>query len=420
MNGKATVVITGLGIVGPLGIGREAVCAALDAGRTGLRRIESHDVTGQTAKVAGVVVDFDPLLYVKPRKALKVMARDSQLTIAAASLAREDARLASDGVDPERFGVIMGADVIRNPMIEVAEPFMGSMENGEYDFSRWGQNGMRACFPLVMLKLLPNMPACHVSIAHDARGPNNTICMAEASSLSALGESQRLLERNWADVMLAGGVSSRINPYDLLRSSLGEEFSPCDDPARASRPFDADRDGQVRGEGATILVLERRDFAAKRGAAPLAEIRGWGSAHEHVAPGGSPSGQAVRTAIGKALQDARLSPSDVGFVSAHGLATRHGDLAEAKALRETIPGRPVFAPKSYGGNLGAGCGAIESALAVLALSRGRVPPTLHCDRPDPACGLTILREPLANFPPTCVVVNYTPVGQAVAMVLAAP
>lgn len=418
MSQTTSVVITGLGIVSPLGVGRDAVCASLDAGRSGLRPLQ-HDATGQPAKVAGIVVDFDPTEFVKPRKALKVMARDSQFTIAAASLAHTDAKLTAGVVDPDRVGVVVGADIIRNPLTEVALPFRGSFANGEYDFANWGGTGMRDCFPLEMLKLLPNMPACHVSITHDARGPNNTVCMAEASSLSAIGESQRLLERNWADVMLAGGVSCRLNPYDLLRDSIAGEMSSCDDPHRACRPFDADRDGQIRGEGATILVLERSDFAARRGATPLAVLRATASAFEAVAPGAEPSGAAVRSAVTKALQEANLTPDQIGFVSAHGLATRAGDRGEAAALRAVVPGRPIFAPKGYVGNLGSGCGALEAALAILSLNRGRVPPTLHCDRPDPECGLNMIREPLANFPPTCVVVNYTSRGQAVAAVLAA-
>lgn len=419
MSQATSVVITGLGIVSPIGIGRDAVCASLDAAQTGLRRLE-HDSNGQPAKVAGIVADFDPTNFVKPRKALKVMARDSQFTIAAASLACEEAKLTAGAFDPDRVGVVVGADIIRNPLTEVALPFRGSFADGKYDFANWGGTGMRDCFPLEMLKLLPNMPACHVSITHDARGPNNTICMAEASSLCAVGESQRLLERGWADVMLAGGVSCRLNPYDLLRDSISGEMSPCDDVNRACRPFDVDRDGQVRGEGATILVLERAEYAARRGAKPLAVLRATASAFEAVAPRGEPSGAAVRAAVVNALAEAKLTPDQIGFVSAHGLATRAGDRGEASALRTAVPGRPIFAPKGYVGNLGSGCGALEAALAILALSRGRVPPTLHCDNPDPELALNLIREPLANFPPTCVVVNYTPRGQAVAAVLSAP
>lgn len=421
MSAGPSIVVTGVGVVCPLGIGRAAVSESLAAGRGGIRPVRDFDVTGLRAKVAGLIEGFDPQQYVRPRKSLKVMARESQITLAAAELARTDAQLPAAGVDPERFGVVCGAEVIRNPLEDVAEPFRGSMEEGEYSFSRWGEGGIRACFPLVMLKLLPNMPACHVSIAHDARGPNNTLCMREASGLSALNEARLALERGWADVMLAGAVSSRVNPYDLLRYQLGEELSACDDPDRACRPFDVDRDGQVLGEGAALLTLERGDFAARRGATVLAELRGFGAACEPVAPGGTIGGAAVRAAVERALADAQLSPADVGFISAHGLATRAGDAAEARALGAVLPDCPVFAPKSYFGNLGGACGAVEAAVAVLALVAGSVPPTLHCDRPDPECPINVIRAVRPTTArPTCVVVNYTGAGQAVAAVFSAP
>jgi 3-oxoacyl-[acyl-carrier-protein] synthase II len=421
MSALPSVVITGIGVACPLGIGREAVEQSLAARRAGFRRLDDLSTTGLRGKVAGIVPDFDPALYVRPRKSLKVMARDSQLTLAAADLVRTDARLSADSVDPDRIGVIFGADVIRNPLNEVAEPFRGCFEEGEYDFARWGEGGMRVVFPLSMLKLLPNMPACHVSISQDARGPNNTVCLREASGLAALGEARRVVERGWADVMLAGGASSRLNAYDLARFELGEEVSACDDPDAACRPFDSGRDGQVLGEAAAILTLERADFAARRGATVLAEIRGWGSAGEPVAVGASITGRSVRAAVEAALADARLKPGDVGFVSAHGIATRAGDAAEAQALNAVLPGRPVFAPKSYFGNLGGACGIVETAIAALALARGSLPPTLHCERPDPACPVNLVRDaPLTSFAPVCVVVNYTGAGQAVAVVLSAP
>lgn len=414
-----SVVVTGVGLVCPLGIGREAVEQSLEARRTGLRRITEFDTSRLHAKVAGIVEGYDPAQYVRPRKSLKVMARDSQLTLGAADLGRSDAKLGVDAVDPERFGVLFGAEVIRNPIIEVAEPFRACIEDGEYDFARWGDNGLRACFPLSMLKLLPNMPACHVSIAHDARGPNNTICLREASGLSALTEATRVIERGWADVMMAGAASSRLNPYDLARFELAEEVSACDDPDRACRPFDVDRDGQVLGEGAGVLTLERGDFAARRGATILAQVIGCGAASEPVVPGGDLSGSSIRTAIERALADAKLAPIDVGFVSAHGTGARAGDKAEARALNSILPGAPIFAAKSYLGNLGGACGLTEAAIAVLALVRGSVPPVLHCERPDPACPVDLIREaPLTSFAPTCVVVNYTTAGQAVAVVLA--
>lgn len=419
MNAEEPAVITGLGVVCPLGIGRDAVWEAFRTGKSTLRPITAFDTTGLTAKVAGEVEGFDPAVYVKPRKALKVMARDAQLTVAAAGLSRDDSGLAEGGVDPERFGVIFGGEVIRNPLEEVAWPFRGSMVEGQYDFARWGSTGMTACYPLSMLKLLPNMPACHISIGHDARGPNNSICMAEASGISAIGEATRVIQRGQADLMMAGAASSRVNAYDMLRRQISEEMSPCTDPERAGRPFDVDRDGQTRGEGAAVLTLEGRRHAEARGARIFAEVRGWGTGIDPRVAGRGFIGDCVRFAVERAVADAKLTPRDIGFVVAHGLATRQGDLAEAVALRAALPGVPVFGAKGYMGCLGVACGAVEAALAALVLDQGYLPPTAHCDKPDPECGLEVVHgAPLTTFAPTCVVVSYTAAGQATAVVLA--
>ncbi|MBL9091348.1 MAG: beta-ketoacyl-[acyl-carrier-protein] synthase family protein [Planctomycetaceae bacterium] len=421
MSADARVVITGLGVVCPIGIGRSEVWENFRAGKSGLSPITSFDTTGLKARVCGEIVGFEPAEYVKPRKALKVMARDAQLTVAAAAMARDDAALPVDSVDPERFGVIFGGEVIRNPLTEVAQPFIGSMENGEYDFARWGTGGLAMCYPLSMLKLLPNMPACHISIGHDARGPNNTICMAEASGLSALGEATRVIQRGQADVMMGAAASSRVNAYDLLRHQLGEEVSSEESPLRACRPFDVDRDGQVRGEGAAVLILESGAHAASRGASPMAAISGWGAAGEPVGAGKTFNGDCIHRAIMKALADAKLTAKDVGFVVAHGLATRAGDRAEARALRESLPGVPVFAAKGYFGCLGTACGTVEAALAAMALAAGELPPTPHCDKPDPECGIDVVHgRPLTSFAGSCVIVSYTPAGQASALVLTKP
>ncbi|MBA4015905.1 MAG: hypothetical protein C0483_01820 [Pirellula sp.] len=419
MNAEAPAVITGLGVVCPLGIGRDAVWEALRSGKSALRAITDFNTAGLTARVAGEVQGFDPVVYVKPRKALKVMARDAQLSVAAAGLARDDSAIADGGLDPERFGVIFGGEVIRSPLEEVAGPFRASMIDGEYDFARWGETGMTACYPLSMLKILPNMPACHISIGHDARGPNNSICMAEASGISAIGEATRVIQRGQADYMMAGAASSRVNAYDLLRRQMSEEMSPSADLERAGRPFDTDRDGQTRGEGAAVLTLESRAHAEARGAHIFAAVLGWGTGIDPRIAGRGFIGDCVRFAVERALADAKLTPRDVGFVVAHGLATRQGDLAEAAALRKALPGVPVFGAKGYMGCLGVACGAVETALAAMALDQGYLPPTAHCDKPDPECGLDVVHgAPLTTFAPACVVVSYTAAGQATAVVLA--
>ncbi|MCE9606616.1 MAG: beta-ketoacyl-[acyl-carrier-protein] synthase family protein [Planctomycetia bacterium] len=419
MSAEASVVITGLGVVSPLGIGYQASWDALLAGRTGLRRITEFDPVNLRSKLAGEIVDFDPAEFVKPRKSLKVMARDAQLTIAAAGMAREHANLGADDVDPDRFGVLFGGGVIRSPLAEVAGPYAACTDDQGYDFSRWGTDGLATCFPLGMLKLLPNMLACHISIMHDARGPNNTICQGNASGLVAIGEAMRVIQRGQADVMIGGGASSRANAYDLVRLQLTEEVTDCDDPERACRPFDIDRNGQLMGEGAAALLLENRVHAEQRGAPILAEVLGVGTAGEAVTPSRPFDGTSIRAAVRRALNDAKLSPQEIGFVVAHGLATRAGDFIEATALAEVLPGRPVLGMKGYMGGLGPADGAVEAAVAVLALDHGHVPPTLHCDRPDPSCPISVIHgRPLTTFARTCVLVTYTLAGQAAALVLA--
>lgn len=420
MSAEASVAITGLGVVSPIGLGYQAAWDSLVAGRTGLRRISQFDPAHLRASVAGEVVDFDPAEYVKPRKSLKVMARDAQFTVAAAGMAREHAALGVDDVDPERFGVLFGGGVIRSPLEVVAAPYAACVDDdGVYEFGRWGTDGLAACFPLGMLKLLPNMLACHISIMHDARGPNNTICQGDASGLGALGEALRVVQRGQADVMFAGGAASRLNAYDLLRLQIAEEVSPCDDPLQACRPFDVARDGQLMGEGAAALLLENRKLAERRGAKILAEIIGFGTAGERVASGQAPTGRCIRDAVVRAVADAKLPPEQIGFVVAHGLGTHHGDRVEAEALHAVLPGRPVVGWKGFTGCLGSADGAFGAALAVAALQHGRVPATLHCERPDPDCPIEVVHgAPLENFVPTCVLVNYTSVGQAAAVVLA--
>ena len=420
MSAEASVVITGLGVVSPLGIGHLATWESLLAGRTGLRRISDFDPTHLRSPLAGEVDGFDPVQYVKPRKSLKVMARDAQLTVAAAGMAREHAKLGPDDVDPERFGVLYGGGVIRSPLNEVAGPYRACLgDDGKYDFARWGNEGLATCFPLGMLRLLPNMLACHISITQDARGPNNTICQADASGLMAIGEAMRVIQRGQADVMIGGGASSRANAYDLVRLELTEEVTPCDDPQRACRPFDIDRDGQLVGEGAAALMLENRKLAERRGAPILADVIGFATAFEPVDKKRPLTGACIRNAISRALADAKFAPADVGFVVAHGLGTRAGDLAEARALAEALPGRPVLSVKGYTGGLGPADGALNAAIAVLALEHGLVPPTLHCDRPDPACPIPVIHgAPLTEFARTCVLTSYTSAGQAVALVLA--
>lgn len=410
------VVITGLGIVSPLGIGRETVWQRLRSGQSGVQRIPYLVEAGFPVPIGGMVEGFDPRSYVPNRKSLKLMARDAQLAVAAAVLACRDAGI-TGAVDPDRLGVLLGADRISNPL-EACEPtYRACVTEGRFDYRRWGTEGMAATFPLTFLMVLPNMAASHVSIALDARGPSNTLHHGDVSGLLALVEGARILQRGTADVIVAGGASSQFTPFDWARHwTMGRLSRRYDDPAGAMRPFDASRDGEVRAEGAAALVLETLAHAHARGARILARISGWASAY-YPPPPDQPTDPGLARAIRTALQHAGLQPRDIGLVSAQGTATVEDDIREAHALAEVLPGAPVTAFKSYLGNLGAAAGTVEATLSVLALENQCVPATLNYRHPDPQCPVCVSNtaRPLAGS--NAMLLGRTSVGQSGVVIL---
>ncbi len=413
--------ITGVGVVSPIGVGKEAFWASLSAGRSGVRYLDLFDQVDLSVPIGAEVTGFNPRHYVRPRKSLKVMSRDIQLAFAAADLACADAGLHGDPIDPERLGIVFGADLIHCEPSEMVEAYRGCLVDGRFDFDLWGETAMAELFPLWMLKYLPNMPACHIGIAQDARGPNNSLTLGDVSSLSAVAEAMHVIQRGHADVMIAGGVGSRIHPTLMLRSGAFEPSGRDDDPATACRPFDARRKGIVRGEGSGAFILESRPHAEGRRATILARILGCAGTFEPCRNGQVLQGTAIRQAITGALQCAGLSSSDVGHVNANGSSTILDDRIEAQAVRDTLGDVPVSAPKSFFGSLGAGTGAVEMAASVLAFRHGFVPHTLNYEQPDPQCPVNVIRStPMEIDRPTAMILNHTPLGQAVALLLEAP
>ena len=411
------IVITGLGVVSPIGVGQQAFWTSLLSGRSGVGPISQFDASAVPIPFGGEVRQFDPKEFVKPRKSLKVMAREIQFGFAAAGMAYEDAGLTQQSADPDRIGVILGTDLIQGQPEDVAQAFRRSQVDGRFQFSLWGPSAMAEIYPLWMLKYLPNMPACHVAIALDARGPNNTHALGEVSSLLAISEAVRVLERGAADVMLCGGTGSRLNPVIVIRSCLTEVSRRAAEPERACRPFDAERDGQVNGEGAAVFVLETREHALARGARIRARVLGYGCA---FAPAGDGPGAAsgIEASIRQALAMASCAPHDVGHVNAHGISTQSGDRLEAQAIRAVLGDVPVTAPKSYFGNLGSGTGAVEAVASVLALEQGLVPATLNYEKPDPRCPVNVIRsQPLSGPQRAALLLNQSPMGQAAALLL---
>lgn len=416
---KREVVITGIGLVSPIGIGKERFWQSLVEGHSGVRRNELFAECGHVSPLGADVADFDPKQYVRPRKALKVMSRDIQIGFAAADLACVDGQLPQHPVDPERIGIVLGADMIACELDELAEPFKLCIENQQFKYERWGQ-AMASFYPLWMLKYLPNMPACHIGITQDFRGPNNSLVMAEVSSLAAFIEAVRVIERGQADAMIAGGVGSRIHPTIWTHDQLWQLSGRANDPAAACRPFDAQRDGTVHGEGSGTFLLETRQSAEARGVPILATVRGFATASEPISRQGAITGAAVRRAIAGALAQAGVAPAEIGHVNAHGMGTTDDDQIEAQAIRAELGDVPVTAIKSYFGYLGAGSGAVEMAASVLAFQHKQVPRTLNYETPDPACPINVVHgQALATDNPLGVVLSHARTGQAVAVVLSA-
>jgi 3-oxoacyl-[acyl-carrier-protein] synthase II len=276
--------------------------------------------------------------------------------------------------------------------------------------------------PIWLLKYLPNMLACHISILMDCQGPSNSITEADASSNLAIAEAARIIARGKADVMIAGGADSKIHPLSFVRMALSRSMSQWHgEPAGACRPFDLRREGTVPGEGSGILVLEEHGHALRRGAVIHGEILGAGSGCDAVPGGGlDADGSGTAIAVSAALCEAGVSPAAIGHVNAHGLGTKVGDLAEARSLHRVFGASPppVTALKGYMGTLASGCGAVETIVSLIAVNRGFVPPALNCDQPDPACALDVVRGgPRSTSNPTFVNTNITANGQAAALVV---
>jgi 3-oxoacyl-[acyl-carrier-protein] synthase II len=419
-----SVVVTGLGVVSPIGIGRADFLASLDSRTSGVRPISSIDTSALSIHFGGEVRDFDAKRYVRPRKSLKVMSREIQFAFTAADLAMTDAGLANgqgaNQCDPDRLGVVFGSDMIYCEIEEMIEAFRPCLPDGRFDFTRWGPQAMPQIYPLWLLKYLPNMPACHVAIANDARGPCNAPTLGDASSLSAIAEGFRLIERGAADCVIVGGTGCRLHPTCLTFRSNQWYSSWTGPPEEASRPFDRARCGQVPGEGAGALILEAEEHARARGAAVQARVVAAVSRFEPVHNERPPKGVAIRASIAAALAEARVSPTDVGHVNAHGYGTIPHDRAEAQAIHDVLGDVPVTALKSYFGNLGGGSGAVEMAASILALGRGKIPATLNYEEPDPECPLNVVRNGAVSRASTALVLSQATTGQALAVVLAAP
>jgi 3-oxoacyl-[acyl-carrier-protein] synthase II len=420
MSSSRRVVLTGVGVVTSIGLDAASFWQSLREGRGGIHAVSSFDASALPVRFGGEIVGFDARNYLekKHRKRLNVMVRTIQFGVAAAQLAVNDAALDKDRLDPTRFGVVFGAGTIPGDLEDLGLAAQESLSDGSHriDLKKWGRQGIPLIPPMWMLNHVPNMLACHVSILHDAQGPNNTISQTDAGGLLALGEAFRAVQRGRADLFLAGGADAKINAITMARQCL---FSPLsrrnDAPEKASRPFDRGRDGLVLGEGGGVLVVEDLDHARRRGARIYAEVIGFAAAFDRGRTGAGVS-RAVRTA----LAEAGVGPEDLDHINAQGYSTPLSDAIEAQALREvfgqSLASIPVFAAKSYVGNAGPASGPVELAASLLAMAEGLLPATLNYEEPDPQCPVTVLRETQPVKRPCFLKIGFTELGQCAAIV----
>ncbi len=374
---KTRVVVTGLGVVSPVGNRVDQAWEAVLAGRSGVSRIDEFDTSAYSVQIGGVVRDFDITEHLSAKEARK-MDPFIHYAIGASAQALAEAGLDLDGVDRDRVGVSVGAGIGGILSIETSNAALLS-------------GGPRKVSPFLVPSSVINMAAGNISILYGLRGPNVALVTACTTGAHNIGMAARMIAAGDADVMVAGGTEKCITPLGLAGFCAARALSTRnDDPQRASRPWDQDRDGFVLSEGAGILVLESYEHARRRGAEIYAELAGYGmSADAYHITQPAEDGDGARRCMARALEDAGMNPADIDYINAHGTSTRVGDVAEAEAVRRLFgehAGRVAMSStKSMTGHLLGAAGGLEAIFSVLAIRDGVAPPTINLDRPEPSC-----------------------------------
>jgi len=373
------VVVTGAGMVTPVGLDTESSWDGLIHGRSGIGPITYFDDKTIPCQIAGEVKGFEPEKYIEPKE-IKKMDRFIHLAIAASQMAMDMSGLVVKPEDAEQIGVMVGAGIGGLPAIE------------RY-YKIYLERGYRKLSPFLIPMLIINEASGNISMLYGAKGPNSCAVSACATGTHSIGDAFKIIQRGDADAMIAGGTESCICPIGVGGFCAMKALSTRNsEPQRASRPFDAERDGFVMGEGSGILVLEELEFAKKRGAKILAEVIGYGmsgDAYHITSP--APNGEGAARCMRMALKDAKLAPSEMGYINAHGTSTKYGDELETMAIKTVFGDHakkvPVSSTKSMTGHLLGAAGGVEAVVSVLALVRGILPPTINLENPDPECDL---------------------------------
>ena len=427
------VAITGLGVVTSAGIGMSELWQALLAGKSSVKPVSLFDAGQFACKFAGQLDDFSARNYVPKdyRKAVKVMARDIEIAVAAADMAFRDSGIVTRGIDPaktaiepKRLGCNIGAGLICSVLDELGAAVMSSLEDGKFSLKLWGSTGMNNLTPLWLLKYLPNMLSCHVTIIHGAEGPSNCITCGDASGCLAIGEAASYITRGTADVAIAGGAESKLNPMGLLRQGMLKRLCIGNGmaPAEICRPFDERHCGTIIGEGGGLVILEDMDRAKARGAKIYAELVGFGAACD---PAGidvlKPTAGGMDLAVKKAIRSAGIAPEEVGMIVAHGTAVPGEDAAEAAAWQQALGSHaaetPAVALTGAMGCLFAGAGGVATATAAMALTNQVVPPTVNFSQPAGDCGMNFSNQARSASMEYAVIGSFTVGGQSGACVL---
>jgi 3-oxoacyl-[acyl-carrier-protein] synthase II len=391
---RRRVVVTGLGLVSPVGVGLEASWSALVAGKSGIGPITLFDASTFPTRIAGEVKGFDPAQFMD-RKEARRNDRFIQFALAAADMAVKDAGLDMSKVDPERVGCIVGAG-------------MGGLGTIEDEHTTYLQKGVRKIGPFFIPSLIINLAPGQISLRYGMKGPNFSPVSACATANHSIGDAMMYIERGMADVMVTGGAEATITPLGVGGFCAARALSERNDaPEKASRPFDKGRDGFVAGEGSGILILEEYEHARKRGARIYAELVGYGAtadANHITSP--APEGEGGQRAMRMALRDAGVNPEQIGYVNTHGTSTPQGDVAECQAINRVYgdhakKGLMVSSTKSMTGHLLGAAGGLEGVVTILTIVRGVLPPTINVDEQDPECALDVIpnqaREKRVDF-----------------------
>ena len=390
---RRRVVVTGIGMINPMGHDVSTVWAGLRESKSGVGRTTLFDASGFPTKISAEVKGWDITDTGEPEAIWKERGRHTKFAAGAAKQAIADSGIADFSFDPVRFGIYLGSGEGNQDFLTFTKMMTAAMSGGEYDAAKFIAEGLKLLNPAKELEQEPNMPAAHLAGMFNAQGPNFNCLTACAASSQAVGEAVEMIRRGDADVMLAGGTHSMIHPFGVTGFNLLTALSTSnDEPTKASRPFDGKRDGFVLGEGAAMVILEELEQAKKRGAPIYGEVLGYGTtADAYRITDIPPDGHGGIAAMRMAISDAGLQPQQIGYVNAHGTSTQVNDKVETLACKQVFGDHamkvPVSSTKSMMGHLIAAAGVTEMIVCLLAIRDGVLPPTINYENPDPNCDL---------------------------------